>query len=166
MFAQKIHRGHFTGDIYRNGPNSLSFNTNTALEAIYGHKSNCWKGEFYTKFPARKNVYSVHSEIDKERHAHKRRVLSHALSDRALKGMEEYILNQIRIFCTQIGSSTQPLDMASQCDYLTGDVLGDLCFGQSFDMQEKPGNRFISDLVQGSAKKALIVRPLVHISSN
>jgi cytochrome P450 len=108
-------------------------------------------------FPSRKNVYSIHSEVDKERHAHKRRVLSHAFSDRALKGMEEYILNQIRIFCTQIGSSPQPLDMASRCDYLTGDVLGDLCFGQSFGMQEKPGNRFIPDLVQASARKLLVV---------
>jgi cytochrome P450 len=157
--AQKIHYLKLTGDVYRNGPNSLSFNTNTALEAIYGHKSNCWKGEFYTMFPARKNVYSTHSEIDKERHAHKRRVLSHAFSDRALKGMEGYILNQIRIFCAQIGSSPQPLDMASQCDYLTGDVLGDLCFGTSFGMQEKPGNRFIPDLVQKSAKMALLVSP-------
>lgn len=64
-------------------------------------------------FPLRKNAYSIHSEVDKERHARKRRVLSHAFSDRALKGMEEYILNQIRIFCDQIGSSSQPLDMAS-----------------------------------------------------
>jgi len=164
--VQEIHRGHFIGHIYRNGPNSLSFNTNTALEAIYGHKSNCCKGEFYTMFPARKNAYSIHSEIDKERHAHKRRVLSHAFSDRALKGMEEYILNQIRIFCAQIGSNAQPMDMASRCDYLTGDVLGDLCFGQSFGMQEKPSNRFIPDLVQGSAKKLLAVGPPVHISTN
>ena len=115
-------------------------------------------------FPARKNVYSIHSEIDKNRHAHKRRVLSHAFSDKALKGMEEYILNQIRIFCAQIGSSPQPLDMASRCDYLTGDVLGDLCFGQSFSMQEKPGNRFIPDLVQGSAKKLLLVKPRSNAS--
>jgi cytochrome P450 len=110
-------------------------------------------------FPARKNVYSTHSEIDKERHAHKRRVLNHAFSDRAFKSMEEYILNQIRIFCTQIGSSPQPRNMATQSDYLTGDILGDLCFGKAFSMQEKPENRFMSGLVQNSAKKLLIVSP-------
>lgn len=157
MYAA-THEDYSIGDIYRNGPNSLSFNTTAALEAIYGHKSNCWKGEFYSMFPVRKNVYSIHSEIDKDRHAYKRRIISHAFSEKALKGMEEYILNQIRIFCAQIGSSPQPLDMGSHCDYLAGDILGDLCFGQSFGMQEKPSNRFIPDLVQGSAKNVLLVK--------
>jgi hypothetical protein len=156
----KNHKFRPIGNVYRCGPNSLSFNTTTALQAIYGSKSNCWKGEFYTMFPARKNVYSIHSEIDKDRHAHKRRVLSHAFSDRALKTMEEYILSQIGIFCTQIGATEQPRNMATQSDYLTSDVLGDLCFGKAFGMQENPRNRFLSNLVQQSSKKLLMVRLL------
>lgn len=154
---KQIHKCQFVGGVYRCGPNSLSFDTTAALQAIYGSKSNCWKGEFYTMFPARKNVYSIHSEVDKERHAHKRRVLSNAFSDGALKGMEEYVLNQIRIFCVQIGSAPQPRNMATQADYLTSDILGDLCFGKSFDMQEKPENRFMCDLIQKVAKKLLVV---------
>ncbi len=108
-------------------------------------------------FPQKKGAFSTHNEVNKERHARKRRVLSHAFSDKALKAMEEHILDHIEAFCAQLGSTTEPQNMAQLCDYLTFDVLGDLCFGKSFEMQHKPDNRFVKELISKSAVRVLMV---------
>lgn len=73
------------GNVVRFGPNSISFNSNTALKEIYGFKSNARKADFYKAFWASKDSASTHSSIDKAIHARKRRVLSHAFSDAAIK---------------------------------------------------------------------------------
>jgi hypothetical protein len=158
----------------RLGPNLLSVNSNTALKTIYGHKANVRKADFYTAFPANKNTFNVHSSIDKNAHARKRRVLSHAFSDGAIKSMEKYVLDKVRTFCRVLPQA--PLDllkvqhassegekwsgaqnMGSLSDYLAFDIMGELAFGKSFDMMETPTNRFASTLVGNAAHRHLIV---------
>lgn len=160
----------FTGPIVRYGPNSLSFNSNSALKKIYGHDGNVIKSRFYSVFPATKDSFSTHSAIDKTAHARKRRVLSHAFSDAAVKGMEKHILDNIRNFCEGIESRVssisekkgwgKPQNMSDWCNYLTFDIMGDLCFGKAFGMLERPDNRFAIDLIGSAAHRHLIVRPL------
>jgi hypothetical protein len=156
------------------GPNLLSINSNTALKAIYGHKANVRKADFYTAFPANKHTFNVHSSIDKVAHARKRRVLSHAFSDTAIKAMEKYVLDKIRTFCRVLpqsqsdvtggslshsegGSWSEAKNMADFCDWLAFDIMGELAFGKSFDMLESPNNRFASTLVGNAAHRHLIV---------
>ena len=123
----------------RFGPNSLSINTNTALKPIYGHKSNVKKSQFYSVFPPTKDTFNTHSSIDKASHARKRRVLSHAFSDNAIKSMEKYIMANVRTFTSALGAKPKLLsekpspgewsvaqNMADWCNYLTFDVMGDL----------------------------------------
>lgn len=153
----------------RFGPNSLSINTNTALKTIYGHRANVKKSQFYSVFPPTKDTFNTHSSIDKDSHARKRRVLSHAFSDSAIKSMEKYILANIRSACQVIGNQvapsfdqkkagwSAPLNMADWCNYLTFDVMGDLCFGKAFDMIERPENRHVIDLIGSAAHMHLIV---------
>jgi cytochrome P450 len=155
-------------------------NTNSALKTIYGHKANVRKSDFYTAFPANKNTFNVHSSIDKTAHARKRRVLSHAFSDGAMKSMEKFILDKVRVFCRVLPQA--PLDllhiqssetkgwsaaqnMGSMSDYLAFDVMGELAFGKSFDMMESERNRFASTLVGNAAHRHLIVsstHPVLH----
>ena len=153
------------GNIVRYGPDSISFNTNVALNQIYGFKSNVRKSQFYSAFPAVKGVWSTHSAIDKAMHARKRRVLSHAFSDTALKGLQPHILSVIRTFTDAIGDFparagfgekkeqtwSTPKDMALWSSYMSYDVLGDICYGESFDTLEKPDNRFAISLVSMSS---------------
>ena len=154
------------GPIVRYGPNNLSFNSNVALQTIYGFKSNVQKANFYSAFPATKGAWSTHSAIDKGLHARKRRVLSQAFSDSAMRGLQPHILNVIRTFCDAIGDVSTPFqsgeknssawsspkDMALWANYMSYDVLGDICYGQSFDTLERPDNRFaISMVAQSSA---------------
>ncbi|KAI1878404.1 uncharacterized protein JN550_000586 [Neoarthrinium moseri] len=141
------------GRVVRFGPNSVSFNSNTALKDVYGFKSNVRKAEFYDAFvhPAP----NTHNSRDKALHARKRRVLSHGFSDGAMKEMERYILANVRTFCEQVGAGasdarkgwTAAKNMADWCNYLAMDILGDLCFGKAFHMLEKPDNRYALELV-------------------
>lgn len=157
------------GKVVRFGPNSLSFNSNTALKEIYGFKTNVRKAEFYDAFvhPAP----NTHNARDKALHARKRRVLSHGFSDNAMKQMERYILANVRSFCDQIGTGasneqkgwTPAKNMADWCNYLAMDILGDLCFGKAFHMLEKPDNRYALELVSLATTRHLLcgTMPLV-----
>ncbi|PHH89001.1 hypothetical protein CDD83_6778 [Cordyceps sp. RAO-2017] len=151
------------GKVVRFGPNSLSFNSSQALKEIYGFRSNVRKAEFYDAFvhPAA----NTHNTRDKEVHARKRRVLSHAFSDSAIKEIQRYILNNVRTFCEQIGLDdgaadakgwTQPRNMSNWCSYLAMDILGDLSFGKAFHMLERPDNRFALELVEAATTRHLI----------
>ena len=138
------------GSVVRFGPNSLSFNTETALKEIYGFQKNVRKGDFYIAFPATKDAWSTHSAINKAGHARKRRVLSQAFSDNAIKNMESYILNNIRLFCANLGRGsfveggdeakqhnddwTEPKNLSDQCNYLAFDIMGNLCFAYIKDL--------------------------------
>lgn len=158
--------GNLLGKIVRFGPNSVSFNSNTALKDIYGFKSNVRKAEFYDAFvhPAP----NTHNTRDKALHARKRRVLSQAFSDSAIKEMERYILSNVRSFCEQIGAGasegrkgwTAAKNMADWCNYLAMDILGDLCFGKAFHMLERPDNRYALELVSLATTRHLIVSRL------
>jgi cytochrome P450 len=157
------------GPVFRYGPDSLSINTNTALKTIYGHKSNVKKSQFYSVFPPTKDTFNTHSSIDKASHARKRRVLSHAFSDGAIKSMEKYILANVRTFCNNLYQPRSSLEkpntdgwgiaqnMSDWCNYLTFDVMGDLCFGKAFEMLEHSTNRHVIDLIGNAAHTHLIV---------
>ncbi|KAL3422894.1 cytochrome p450 family protein [Phlyctema vagabunda] len=171
------------GPVFRYGPSSLSINSNTALKTIYGHRANVKKSQFYSVFPPTKDTFNTHSSIDKASHARKRRVLSHAFSDTAIKAMENHILGNVRTFCTQLGRRSFPKgktnesiekysspgqwsipqNMADWCNYLTFDVMGDLCFGKAFGMLEREENRHVVDLIGNAAHSHLItgVNPMI-----
>lgn len=160
-----------TGKVVRFGPNSLCFNSNQALKEIYGFRSNVRKAEFYDAFvhPAA----NTHNTRDKDVHARKRRVLSHAFSESAMKEMQRYILGNIRTFTEQIGRQdagieakgwSRPRNMADWCNYLAMDILGDLCFGKAFHMLESEDNRFALGLVEAATTRHLIVRKTLFIT--
>lgn len=152
------------GPVVRFGPNSLSFNTASALKDVYGFKANVRKAEFYEAFvhPAP----NTHNCRDKQLHARKRRVMAHAFSDGAIKEMERYILANVRTFCEGVGAGLRvgddkgwstPKCMSDWFSWLSMDILGDLCFGKAFHMLEREDNRFAIDLVSTAAHRHLIV---------
>jgi cytochrome P450 len=167
------------GPIVRFGPSSLSVNSTSGLKEIYGFRANVRKAQFYDAFvhPAP----NTHNCRDKDVHARKRRVLSQAFSDGAVKEMERYILGNVRTFCEGIGELgrgriagredekgwTPAKNMADWCNWLAMDILGDLCFGKAFHMLERPDNRYAIDLVGAAARRHLIcgTMPIVNTLS-
>ncbi|KAH6668121.1 isotrichodermin C-15 hydroxylase [Plectosphaerella plurivora] len=150
------------GRVVRFGPNSVSFNSNTALKEIYGFRSNVRKAEFYNAFVH--PMANTHNTRDKEVHARKRRVMAQSFSDGAIREMEKYVLANIRTFTHQIGTGAEdekkgwsaPKNMTDWFNYLAMDILGDLCYGKAFHMLEAPDNRFALDLIAAATKRHLI----------
>jgi hypothetical protein len=79
-------------------------------------------------------------------HAFRRRVNVRALSAANIKGMEEQILKNIRYFCGTLADDAgegwgSPRNMSKLVGYLISDIMGDVTFSKSHDMQKKPDNR-------------------------
>jgi cytochrome P450 len=155
----------------RVAPNFVSVNSVDGLHDIYGHGKRLRKADFYNAFPAIKGVYNTHNAIDKVTHGRKRRVLSQAFSDHALKSMEEVMLLHVRQLCAilageryskeaNVGDAKQGLvvrNMADWFGYLTYDVMGELCFGKSFDMLIDSAKRRMIHLVDRAAFRHYVV---------
>jgi cytochrome P450 len=138
------------GTQVRIAPNFVSVNSVAGLHDIYGHGKKIRKAEFYSAFPAIKGVWNTHKTIDKGIHGRKRRVLSQAFSDTALKGMESVMLLYIRQLCSILArqgkeGKNEKWNMADWFSYLSYDVIGELCFGKSYKLryahQRRPSRR-------------------------
>lgn len=119
------------------------FNSPSAYQSIYNAKANVQKGFCYVVGRRYLHETQTWSTVDKLEHAGKRRVLNHAFSEKALRSSEAFIIQHVDRWCELLlgtdGASegwSKPRDMAHMCDYLILDILGDLCFGKSFDSKE------------------------------
>ena len=97
---------------------------------------------------------TTHTEIDKEKHAARRRVLSHAFSDAALRAAEKHVVHNVRKFVKLLGTESDSFsgeisqnageksaamtderwspsrDMTDWCNWLAYDIMGNLIFGK------------------------------------
>ncbi|KAE8147306.1 cytochrome P450 [Aspergillus avenaceus] len=158
LWLHRLHEQH--GSHVRVAPNFISINTAQGLHDIYGHGKRLKKATFYNAFPAIKGVYNTHNVIDKTVHGRKRRVLSQAFSDNALKSMEDVMLLHVRQLCAALEGGTKGAaeksvvqNMGDWFSYLTYDVMGELCFGKSFDMLLSSGRRKMIQLVDRAANR-------------
>lgn len=70
------------------------------------------------------------------------------------------MLKEIDIFVGKFSDHedwSAPTDMTKCCRHMTYDIMGDFGFGQSFDLQEKPDNRFLMDAVLATSRKAAVI---------
>ncbi|PLN81693.1 cytochrome P450 [Aspergillus taichungensis] len=168
LWLHALHKKY--GSHVRVAPNFVSVNTAQGLHDIYGHGKKLKKANFYNAFTAIKGVYNTHNVIDKTVHGRKRRVLSQAFSDHALKAMEDVVLLHVRQLCDKLansqgstnysGKEDRVRNLASWFSWLTYDVMGELCFGKSFDMlqgndalQQKKDRRQMVGLVDRAANR-------------
>ncbi|KAH2293159.1 hypothetical protein KXV50_003788 [Aspergillus fumigatus] len=161
LWLHRLHEKY--GSHVRAAPNFVSINTDRGLHDIYGHGKRLRKANFYNAFPAIKGVYNTHNAIDKAMHGRKRRVLSQAFSDQALKSMEDVMLLHVRQLCEILTggldgpkgekSATAVFNLGDWFSYLTYDVMGELCFGKSFDMLISSGRRKLIELVDRAANR-------------
>lgn len=152
----------------RFGPNRISINSPEGLKAIYGSHTNTQKSRFYSVFNHFFDVPSTETTIDRDEHARKRRILSRALSDNALKGMENAVLDAFNQFCDQLSVPEQreisldawtsnqrwspPQDMARLMSFMTFDIMGDICFGRNFETLVGEKNRDLIRIISDGAQ--------------
>lgn len=161
LWLHRLHERY--GTHVRVAPNFVSINSAQGLHDIYGHGKKLKKADFYNAFPAIKGVYNTHNAIDKTIHGRKRRVLSQAFSDHALKSMEDVMLLHVRQLCSALGAESKNekggavFNMSKWFSYLTYDVMGELCFGKSFDMLVSSGKHKLIELVDRAANRHYVV---------
>lgn len=150
-----LHAKH--GQFVRIGPNQMSVCSAVGLDAIYGTQANVKKGTWYrSSFGT-----SMFNAIDKDIHARKRRVMSHAFSDKSIRDMEPYVVGAIRIWSRSLVNNTAeddpapetpegwspPRNMSRYSSFMIFDVIGEICFGESFRASTVPDNRYFVDLL-------------------
>lgn len=151
----------------RYGPNRISINSNTALKTIYGSRANVQKSSNFLVFPRIfDNGWSTQTIIDtaKHNHAPKRKVVAYALSENSLAQVESSMLSSINKFCELIKNEKRQdakrsqetwsaaRDVSEYASYLSFDIMGQICFGQSFDTLEKSENRDILHVISDGAQ--------------
>lgn len=107
----------------------LLFNSPKANRDIYETKANAKKGRFYDMYPRKTGYSNTWDCTDRVKHARKRRILNAALSDKALKSSENYIIKHADRWCELLLDGgdhewSSPRNMADWSDRLVFDILG------------------------------------------
>ncbi|KAJ5202901.1 hypothetical protein N7449_004980 [Penicillium cf. viridicatum] len=168
------------GDIVRFAPNALTSNTHTGMEAIYGVRANVVKSEGYSSLSASRHTPNTLTATDNTTHDVKRRILTQVFSTEGIKAIEERLLVNIRYFVNLLGKKgdefgivkpgfdskgdddwTNTKHLAPMCDWVTFDVIGDLCYGKDFDMLHLPDMRWFPSVVLKITQRSMtkLVQP-------
>ncbi|KAH8695171.1 cytochrome P450 [Talaromyces proteolyticus] len=134
------------GTVVRIGPHHISINSASALGPIYGHGANVQKSTLYASFYGN----NLLTAVDKKTHGRKKRVMSSAFSDQALRNMEPHILSAIRDWCSALGKNYEDSALKGHGHWSTCvvfDALGEVCFGRSFESSCSDENHFFFALM-------------------
>lgn len=108
LFTQIMSDSNTSGPIVRTGPTSLSLTTAEALQAVHTDRSaNVMRGDWYRTLDQSSGAYSTQSCMDKQEHLFRRRILSQAFSERALRDAETFVMNNVKIFCDRMGEGAE-----------------------------------------------------------
>jgi tryprostatin B 6-hydroxylase len=127
---QKLHKKY--GDFLRVGSSDLSIVHPKGVQAVYGAGTPCIKGDAYD---VTHPVVSLHSYRDRQLHDNRRRAWSAAFGDTALRGYEKRIRKyRDMLISTFTATEGKPINVVQWFNNYSFDIVGDLAFGQSFDM--------------------------------
>ncbi|MCJ1345570.1 hypothetical protein MMC31_003777, partial [Peltigera leucophlebia] len=153
----------FYGPVFRYRPDGIMTNSPSAHHEIYSAKANVKKGVYYRVWPKNHNQQNTWSVTDRKQHVQKRRVLSNAFSDRAVRAAEQFVIRHVDRWCELLiqdagNGWSKPRNIARWSEFLVFDILTDLCFGKSFEIKE-PGENELKDVPsQMAASSALFHR--------
>ncbi|KAL5585544.1 hypothetical protein FOVSG1_014933 [Fusarium oxysporum f. sp. vasinfectum] len=127
---QNLHRIY--GDIVRVGPSALSILDAKAFHAIHANNSPCRKGPWYN---IEEPAISLHMSRDKNDHSRRRRAWDRAFSSKALRDYEPRVVKYTSQLLNRLEQSqATTIDIAKWFKFYSFDTMGDLAFGQSFNM--------------------------------
>jgi hypothetical protein len=145
---------------------------------LYTNSRYTRKADSYLAFPRNPETASLFSQINKQTHARKRRLLRHGFSDAALRAAETTIKRHVAMLCQclehlnndeqegcDIGSPyllprgdwSQPKNFSAWINRFTFDVSSDLSFSKSFGMMKYAQHRKIIKIVHETLFKDNVV---------
>ncbi|KAJ0422245.1 cytochrome P450 [Aspergillus carlsbadensis] len=134
------------GRFVRYGPNDISVSDPDVVQVALGAGAVCNKAPWYAfEYPG----CSLVSVRDREAHARRRRIWSPAFSDKALRGYEVRVERYNKALLRQIeGLGGKPTNIAKWFECWSFDIMGDLAFGQSFNMLSSPDGHWAITLLK------------------
>jgi tryprostatin B 6-hydroxylase len=147
------------GDFVRVGSSDLSIIHPKAVNVIYGPGTKCDRAAFYNGDP----LPSLISTRERGAHDRRRRVWSPAFSDKALRGYAE----RTKIYDDQLlsrieaaSASGASMNLSKWFNYYSFDVMGDLAFGESFDMLKNDQEHWAVGLMNEGLEALVFLFPV------
>ena len=118
------------------------------------------KGDWYLTLDISAGAPSVQMVREHEQHALRRRVISPAFSEKALRDAEPFINTNAQKLSEKLeevtkcerGHWSEPLDLYPWLAYYGYDFISDLAFGRSFEMLDHETNRFIPQTLRSASQ--------------
>ncbi|CCT69156.1 related to pisatin demethylase cytochrome P450 [Fusarium fujikuroi IMI 58289] len=113
-------------------PSALSILDAKVFHAIHSNNSPCSKGPWYN---IEQPAISLHMSRDKNDHSRRRRAWDRAFSSKALRDYEPRVVKYTSQLLDRMeATQDMPVDIAKWFKFYSFDTMGDLAFGQSFNM--------------------------------
>lgn len=136
LAEQALHKRY--GSVVRMGPNSLSFSSLSAFEAIYGYNKSLEKGDFYSfsreSYTGIENVFSARTDsIHREK---RRKIYGPALSTSKVAHYEPAIMKNVCIFISHLTEAhsrlenVSSLNVASYLHLYTLNTILEIIYGE------------------------------------
>lgn len=125
-------------------PNSVLWNSPQAYNDIYSSKANVQRSKWYTAWIRNEHDMNTLTTVDFTLHAKKRKLLNLIFTEKSVRAAGVFVAkhvdrwNQLLVDKKDDEEWSDSTNFIDCTDHLVFDILGDLCFGKSFEMKE-PG---------------------------
>ncbi|EFY93357.1 cytochrome P450, putative [Metarhizium acridum CQMa 102] len=158
FYVHNLHKKF--GPYVRIGPNEVSVADLDATKIIYSTKETFRKTIFYRHLTAQ-SIANIFTTADVDYHRKLRRLMSAQLSESSLKSLLPAITSRVELAIQRMKEDMETrgfADVFKWSLFMTTDVIGELAFGESFQMLEKgEKNQYIHDLEGVGALSAVRV---------
>lgn len=113
------------------------------------------KGPAYLGSRAGTESPNTFNETNRENHRKKRKIISHGISERAMRVFEPEMALEVNVFLGQLlesSKSKEVVDVTPVCERLGMDVVGRLAFGFELNSQRDPTHRSVSAGIKGRSR--------------
>ncbi|KAI9740614.1 MAG: hypothetical protein M1834_005195 [Cirrosporium novae-zelandiae] len=146
-YIHKLHEKY--GPVVRIAPNEIDVSDLEGFREIHRIGSGFLKAPWYQKFRSGP-VQDVFSMINPKQHAIRRKLLARPFSNTALReNWEPLVLQKARLAISNIKKEAQngPVDVMKWWTLMTADIIGQVAFGEPFEMLERgQKSKYIEDL--------------------
>jgi len=116
-------------------------------------RSNVRRSQFYTAWKRDERDSTTLNTIDVAKHAQKRKILNLCFTDASLSAACDFTVRHVdrwlQLIVEELNDISEewsaPVDFSKKVDALLFDIMGDLCFGKSFDVKE-PGQNVLKEV--------------------
>ena len=135
------------GNKVRMQPDGVVFQSPNAFRSIYSARANVRRSNSYAAYQRNENGVNTLNTTDPTVHHNKRRILNLVFNEKSVRAAGLFINKHVdrwnELLLDGDGKAwSKAKNLSDWSDYLVFDILGDLCFGRSFEIKESGDNPF------------------------